>query len=80
LSQREYINELAWDPNPENRYDEKYRIYLLEADKRTLLAEVPKTQTRFLHRRVQQSLVYTYALVTTDDDNKESGDAIVVIR
>jgi hypothetical protein len=80
LSQKEYINELTWDPNPENRYDEKYRIYLIEGDKRTLLAEVPKTQTRFLHRRVQQSVVYSYALVTVDDENKESEDATVVIR
>jgi hypothetical protein len=80
LGRREYINELTWDPNPENRYDQKYRIYLIESDKRTLLAEVPKTQTRFLHRRIQQSLAYTYALVTADDENKESGDASVVIR
>ena len=80
LGQREYINELTWDPNPENRFDRGYRIYWVEENKRTLVAEIPTSQTRFLHRRVQQSVIYTYALVTVDDENKESGDATVVIR
>lgn len=72
LSQAEHINVLSWAPHPNNDNIANYKIYLIERERKSLLAEVTAASFEYLHRKVEQGRPYTYALVAEDDSGQES--------
>ncbi|MFQ6069976.1 MAG: carcinine hydrolase/isopenicillin-N N-acyltransferase family protein [Candidatus Aminicenantales bacterium] len=75
LSQAEYINVLTWEPNPENSGITAYRIYLVEGESRTRLAEVNPGNIEYWHRDVDPSRQYFYSIAAVDAQNLEGSPA-----
>jgi hypothetical protein len=80
LSQAEYINMLTWNPNPNNENIVKYRVYLIEGNSPSLLAEVNSSTYKFQHREVDKNKVYTYSVLAVNNENREGNPAYVTIR
>ena len=67
-----YIHILSWQANPESKSIERYKIYLVEGDKRRLLVELDGDTLEYVHREVEQNKPYKYALIAVDKDKKAS--------
>jgi hypothetical protein len=80
LSQLEYINALHWNENPQNKFIEKYKIYLLEGDNKTLLKELDPQTHEFWHRRVLKDKIYQYELTAKDQFGRESESVYIEVR
>ena len=81
FSQGEYINVLTWTANAANQglTITKYRIYTMAGGTRTLLVELPASQSEYPHRHVTPGAAqYTIAAVT--HDNREGAPALVAIQ
>ena len=81
FSQGEYINVLTWTANAANQglTISKYRIYTMTGGTRTLLVELPASQSEYPHRHVAPGAAqYTIAAVT--HDNREGAPALVAIQ
>lgn len=72
LFHREYINILKWEANPKNKNVIKYRIYQIERDSQKLLVELDANIYEYLHRSVEKNKMYTYAIVSVNNENEES--------
>lgn len=79
LSQAEYINVLAWQPNPHNTHIEKYRIYLVEGENKTLLGETHFSTLEYWHRNVDYTRQYIYSIVAVNDQNIEGNPACTTV-
>ena len=80
LSQLEYINILNWAQNPQNKFIEKYNIYLMEGKNKTLLVEVNAQTFEYWHRKTDGTKVYKYGLTTGDTFGRESKPVYIEIR
>jgi lysophospholipase L1-like esterase/YbbR domain-containing protein len=80
LSQIEYINVLTWEVNPQNKFIQKYKIYLLEDGGRTLLGETDAQTFKYWHRKVEKESVYRYELRAEDEFGRESAPAVTDVR
>jgi hypothetical protein len=80
LSQAEYVNVLSWQANPLNGDIEKYRVYLLVAGRRSLLAELSADTLRYNHRKVEREKSYEYWLVAVDKDYREGEPARATVQ
>ncbi|MFC2142552.1 Ig-like domain-containing protein [Acidobacteriota bacterium] len=80
LSQAEYFNVLSWQANPNNRDVAKYRIFRVEGNDQSLLAEFNGDVLEYRHRGVTSDGEYTYALVAVDHQNRESDAVSVTVR
>ena len=80
LLQREYINVLTWEANPNNRHIEKYRIYLIKNEAQSLLVELDANTFEYLHRNVNKDEQHTYALVAVDYKNREGDPAFLSVQ
>jgi len=80
LSQIEYINVLTWEVNPQNKFIQKYKIYLLEDGGRTLLGETDTQTFQYWHRKVEKDRVYRYELRAQDEFGRESAPAVTEVR
>jgi lysophospholipase L1-like esterase/YbbR domain-containing protein len=80
LSQIEYINVLTWEVNPQNKFIQKYKVYLLEEGGRTLLVETDTQTFQYWHRRVEKERVYRYELRAQDEFGRESDPAVIEVR
>lgn len=75
--QTEYINRLSWSANPRNidpngnNTISQYRIYMLNGQNRSLLAEVPGSLFEYMHRGLENN-EYGYVLTAVDDKGVES--------
>jgi len=76
----ECINFLTWQPNPKNVNIVKYRIYQIEGENKSLLAELNANTFYYLHWKVYREKEYTYALVAVDNQNKEGEPAYLTVR
>lgn len=81
LLMTEYINVLNWDVNPvnEGKGVVGYRIYLLESDGFTWLHDLDQNQYQFLHRNVDSSKKYVYAVTCIKNTGVESHPAILEV-
>lgn len=66
-----YANFLSWQANPESKGTDKYRIYLVEGNKRKLLVELDGDVFEYVHREVEQNRPYKYALIAVEKDRGE---------
>ena len=80
LSQIEYINVLAWTANPQNKFIQKYNIYLFEDGERTLLSETDAQTFKYWHRKVEKDRAYRYELRAQDKFGRESEPAVIEVR
>jgi len=81
FSQVEYVNVLTWEPDPANDGLDivLYRIYLVNDEERSLLAELSAEAREYYHRRAGQA-VRQYAVVAVLSDGRESAPAMVTIQ
>jgi hypothetical protein len=80
LSQAEYFNVLSWQANPSNQDIAKYRIFRVEGNDQSLLAEVNGDVLEYRDRGVTSDGEYTYALVAVDHQNRLSNPVSVTIK
>jgi len=80
LLQAEYVNVLSWEANPNNENITNYRIYLIEGEQRALLATLPSSDFKYLHRRVDKGKAYTYWITALDSSGREGDPAIVTVK
>ena len=80
LSQDEYINILTWEANPNNENIEKYRIYQMEGESRSLLIELDANTYKYWHRNVEKDKQYVYALIAVNNENREGDAAYISIK
>lgn len=81
LFMQEYINILTWDPNPESeQYTEKYRLYQIEGESQTLVAELNSVNFKYLHRKVEKDKKYYYALTGVDSEGKEGLFTYTIVK
>lgn len=71
LSQAEYINVLDWEANPRSENVEKYRIYEVEGEIKSLLVELYADIFEYWHRRVDKDKQYTYAICAVNNEGRE---------
>lgn len=80
LSQLEYINILSWEGNPQNKFIEKYKIYLVEGESKALLKELDVQTFEFWHRKVEKDKVYKYGLTARDQFGRETEPVYIEVR
>ncbi len=80
LSQLEYINVLSWEGNPQNKFIEKYKIYYIEEENKTLLKEFDAQTFEFWHRKAEKDKVYRYELAAKDQFGRESEPVYIEVR
>ena len=82
LSQAEYINELSWNAPQWNSGLALAcaRVYRLQGQTMTRLADVPADQLSFWHRRVDKNAAYDYVIVFVDAAGREGDPGSLTIR
>ncbi len=80
LSQAEYINVLSWQANPYDQDVAKYRIFRVEGNNQSLLAEATGDTLEYRHRGVGQDGEYTYALIAVNHQNRVSDPVYVTVK
>jgi uncharacterized repeat protein (TIGR02543 family) len=75
-----YIIILTWQANADNASIEKYRIYLIDGETRTLLAEVNSTVFEYKHTNVRKDTLYTYACAAVNNQGREGDSATVTVK
>lgn len=80
LSQAEYINVLTWQANPNNVNITQYRIYLVDGESKSLLAELSANTFHYWHRRVERDKKYTYAICAVNDEDREGDPAHITVQ
>jgi len=76
----QYINALTWQANPANNSVAKYRIYLVEAGSRSLLAEVGPGVFEYRHINVERAKAYVYAVAAVSGAGREGDQAQVTVQ
>ncbi len=80
LSQAEYINVLSWQANPNDLDVAKFRIFRVEGNDKSLLAEVNGDILEYRQRGVTSDGEYTYTLVAVNHQNRVSDPVSVTIK
>lgn len=72
--QTEYLNELSWDVNPRNANKNvvSYKIYLIENNQSTFLAQVDSSTYHYRHRKAGQRVERKYGITSVTADGTES--------
>lgn len=76
----EYINVLRWRANPENVGVVKYRIFQMDLETQSLVAEVDASTFEYWHRSVEGDRSYTYSLVGVNSEGLEGDPAYVTVN
>jgi len=74
-----YINALEWQAIPENEDIVKYRIYLVDEETESLLAELDAGTSEYWHWGVGRDSEFTYALVAVNDEGREGARAYITV-
>jgi hypothetical protein len=69
----EYMHRLTWEPNPQNRDIELYRIYYREGENYVYLDELPSSTLEYTRRNIKANKTFTYELWAVDDKGR-TGD------
>lgn len=72
----QYINILSWTRLSQVPTVSGYRIYLMNGESRTLLAEVDPSTSTYWHRGVSKTGFYRYAVAAVDADGTEGEAAL----
>ena len=75
----EYINALEWQADPDDVNIAKYRIYLVDEEAESLLAELDADTSEYWHTGIGRESEFTYALVAVDDAGREGGRAYITV-
>jgi len=75
LSQREYINVITWQANPDNEDITRYRIYLINAGGEELIKELNAHTFEYWDKNVEKDTLYRYKLVAVNSNLRE-GDPV----
>jgi hypothetical protein len=75
-----YTIILTWQANADNAGIEKYRLYLVDGETRTLLAEVNSTVFEYKHTNVGKDTLYTYACAAVNNQGREGDSATVTVK
>lgn len=80
--QTEYLNEITWDVNPRNAGKNVvyYRIYLIENNISTLLAQVDSSTYQYRHRHAGQRVERKYGITSVTADDVESFPYTYIIK
>jgi uncharacterized repeat protein (TIGR02543 family) len=76
----QYINVLTWQANPANKSVAKYRVYLVEAGSRSLLAEVGPNVFEYRHIKVDKAKAYVYAVAAVSGTGREGDFAQITVQ
>jgi len=77
--QVEYINALEWQADPDDVDIAKYRIYLVDEEAESLLAELDADTSEYWHMGIGRDSECTYALVAVDALGREGGRAYITV-
>lgn len=82
LFQIDYVNVLNWQANPKNSdiTISKYKIYHVHNGERNLVVELDSNNVKYMHRKVQKNIAYTYEIVAINSDGREGRPARIVIE
>ena len=80
VGQKQYVNYLTWNPNPQNNDVEKYRIYEKVDGKEEMLEEVDANTFEYLRRGVEEDKAYIYALTAVNIRGVEGVRAVITVR
>ena len=82
LSQREYVNVLTWQANPDNQDKNivNYRIYQIEGNSQSLLTELDSSVLSYWHRNVEKDKTYIYAIAAVTGGGVEGIQAQVTVQ
>ncbi len=76
----QYVNILEWQPHPDNLGIKSYRIYQLNGDGLSLVAEVNSGMFEYWHKNVLKDQVYQYAICAVNDQDQEGEFAHVEVK
>jgi len=79
LFYRETLIELKWQPNPQNKSIQKYRLYEIDQGQ-TLIAEISADKTGYTIRGANKSKVYRFAITAVDENGNESEPAYATVN
>jgi hypothetical protein len=79
LFYRESLIMLSWDENPDNENIQKYRIYEMDGENRTFLADVSADTFRYMLRHVNKYRQYRFALTAVDLNDTEGEAAYLTL-
>ncbi len=80
FSQAEYINEIAFEANPDNINIRCYKIVLVDGEDRRVLTNLYGDTLAYQHRGVAKDSVYTYEIIPVNTEFREGAAATVVIE
>ena len=80
LSQRESIIVLSWQPHPNNRDIELYRLYEISGSSWFKVAELNAGTFTYMHRYVELNRTYSYALVAVNEAGSEGAPAYSIVN
>ena len=82
LFQAEYINVLNWQANPKNSdiTISRYKIYQVHNGGRNLVVELDSNNVKYMHRKIQKNIIYTYEIVAINSDGREGRPARIVVE
>ncbi len=75
----ENINALEWQAKPNKANIVKYRIYLVEGETESLLAELNANTFEYWHRGIGKDYQYMYALVSVNNEGREGDRAYITV-
>jgi len=80
---KESINVLTWTDDARNTLCVKFMVYLIDGGARTLLGEISRNNLtgpyRYLHRKIDSTLTYTYNVTAVGSQGEEGEAAAVTI-
>lgn len=80
LSQLEYINVMTWLANPNNANVLEYRVYVFGDKGWSLLVSVDTDTYKYLHRGLDKSKSYSYALTAVNEEGWEGKKAYFTVN
>ena len=80
LSQKEYINTLAWQADPDNIDIDRYKVYIFEAGTWRLLQLLNSDTFEFQVRNVDGKTAYRYGVSAQNSLGREGERAVVDIQ
>jgi hypothetical protein len=75
-----YVNVLTWQANPDNVKIASYRIYLMNGEAMSLMAEVDANTFECWHKDVKKDQFYRYAVCAVDAQGQQGEFSYVEIR
>jgi hypothetical protein len=75
-----YVNVLTWESNPDNGEILFYRVYLVDGQAMSLLAEVNAGTFEYWHQDVKKDRTYRYAVCAVDAQGRQGEFAYVEVN